>query len=120
MNTATAAGFQAARTQLFSRLSDYAQLTKARVTTLIIMTAWCGFFFGARKAGLPAISGSLLHALLGIGMVSSGTAALNEVMEHEVDGKMRRTAQRPLPAGRMSLRHAATAGLIATLGGSIY
>jgi protoheme IX farnesyltransferase len=57
---------------------------------------------------------------LGIGLVSSGTAALNEVMEHEVDGRMRRTAGRPLPAGRMSLGHATTAGLLATLGGSIY
>src|SRR5207244_12071438 len=47
-----------------------------------------------------------LHALLGIAMVSSGTAALNEVMERDVDGCMRRTAQRPLPAGRMRLLHA--------------
>jgi heme o synthase len=62
----------------------------------------------------------LFHALLGIGLVSSGTAALNEVMEHKVDGQMRRTAQRPLPAGRMSLTHATAAGLIAALGGSIY
>jgi protoheme IX farnesyltransferase len=41
-------------------------------------------------------------------------------MEYKVDGLMRRTAQRPLPTGRMSLLHAATAGVIATLGGSIY
>jgi protoheme IX farnesyltransferase len=41
-------------------------------------------------------------------------------MEHEVDANMRRTAMRPLPAGRMSLLHAAIVGLVATLGGSIY
>ena len=108
------------RKQATSVLRDYAELMKLRVTTLIVMTAWCGYYFGAHKAGVSSLSWGLLHALLGIGLVSSGTAALNEVMEHEVDGKMRRTAQRPLPAGRMTLRHATTAGLLATLGGSIY
>jgi heme o synthase len=93
---------------------------KARVTTLIVMTAWCGYYFGAQKAGVSSLSWGLFHALLGIGLVSSGTAALNEVMEYKVDGHMRRTAQRPLPTGRMSLLHATIAGLVATLGGSVY
>src|ERR1700731_5442828 len=103
-----------------SLLRDYAELMKARVTTLIVMTAWCGYYFGAQKAGVSSLSWGLFHALFGIGLVSSGTAALNEVMEYKVDGRMRRTAQRPLPTGRMSLLHATTAGLVATLGGSIY
>src|SRR5579862_6984342 len=101
-------------------LTDYAELTKARVTTLIVMTAWCGYFFAARKAGAPAISWQLFHALLGIAAVSSGTAALNEVIERDVDQHMRRTAMRPLPAGRMSLLHATVAGLLLTIGGSLY
>jgi len=110
-------GFRNRATSLFR---DYAELTKLRVTSLIVMTAWCGYFFGAHKAGMPWFSFGLLHALLGIGLVSSGTAALNEVMEHEVDAHMRRTAGRPLPAGRMSLFHAAAVGLLAAIGGSIY
>ena len=101
-------------------LGDYAQLTKARITTLIVLTAWCGYFFGARKAGLPILSWGLFHALFGIALVSSGTAALNEVMEHDVDRKMRRTALRPIPAGRMSLLHATIIGSFLTIGGSIY
>jgi len=101
-------------------LQDYAELTKAGVTSLIIMTAGCGFFFAAKMAGMPWFSWRLLHALLGIGMVSSGTAALNEVIEHKVDRNMRRTARRPLPSGRMSLLHGAAVGLLLTLGGSIY
>src|SRR6204780_5484619 len=108
------------RTRATSLLRDYAELTKLRVTTLIVMTAWCGYFFGAQKAGTSWLSWGLFHSLLGIGLVSSGTAALNEVMEHEVDKHMRRTAQRPLPAGRMSLFHATAVGLIASVGGSIY
>ncbi len=108
------------RKQAESVLRDYAELMKLRVTSLIVMTAWCGYFFGAQKSGVTSLSWGLLHALIGIGLVSSGTAALNEVMEYKVDGHMRRTAQRPLPAGRMSLRHATLAGLLATIGGSIY
>ena len=110
-------GFRNRATSLFR---DYAELTKLRVTSLIVMTAWCGYFFGAHKAGISWFSFGLLHALFGIGLVSSGTAALNEVMEHEVDAHMRRTAGRPLPAGRMSLFHAAAVGLLAAIGGSIY
>jgi heme o synthase len=103
-----------------SLLRDYAELTKARVTTLIVLTAWCGYFFGAHRMGMSAWSLGLLHALFGIALVSSGTAALNEVLEVDVDARMRRTASRPLPSGRMSRIHAAIAGLALTLGGSIY
>jgi len=103
-----------------SLLRDYAELIKLRVTTLIVMTAWCGYFFGARQAGISWVSWELFHALLGIGLVAGGTAALNEVMEREVDAHMRRTASRPLPSGRMSLIHATVVGLLATVGGSIY
>src|SRR6202046_4221904 len=108
------------RRQATSLLRDYGELMKLRVTSLIVMTTWCGYYFGAQKAGVSSLSWGLFHALLGVGLVSSGTAALNEVMEYEADGRMRRTAQRPLPAGRMRLLHATTAGLVATIGGSIY
>jgi protoheme IX farnesyltransferase len=103
-----------------SLLRDYAELTKLRVTTLIVMTAWCGYYFGAHKAGISWLSWGLFHSLMGIGLVSSGTAALNEVMEHDVDARMRRTAMRPLPAQRMSVLHATIVGTAAALGGSIY
>jgi protoheme IX farnesyltransferase len=103
-----------------SLLRDYAELTKLRVTSLIVMTAWCGYFFGAHEAGVPWLSWGLFHALVGIGLVSSGTAALNEVLERDIDGFMRRTAQRPIPAGRISLLHAVIVGLLASIGGSVY
>jgi heme o synthase len=108
------------RVRATALLRDYAELMKLRVTTLIVMTAWCGYYFGAQKSGVTSLSWGLLQSLLGIGLVSGGTAALNEVMEQNVDARMRRTAQRPLPAGRMSVAHAAIVGLVATIGGSIY
>jgi protoheme IX farnesyltransferase len=99
---------------------DYAELVKLRVTSLVVMTAWCGFYFGAVRSGVSSFSWTLLHALVGIGLVAGGTAALNEVMEFEIDGRMRRTAMRPLPTGRMSLLHGAVVGSAMSIGGALY
>src|SRR6266496_5674632 len=119
MSTAT----QTLAVPRYSALSlarDYAQLIKLRVTTLIIMTAWCGYYFGAAKSDVSSVSWGLFHALFGIGLVAAGTAALNEVMEHKIDRQMRRTADRPMPSGRMSVLHGTIAGLLMTLGGALY
>jgi heme o synthase len=99
---------------------DYCELIKLRVTSLIVMTAWTGFYFGAQKSGVSSLSWTLLSALLGIGLVSGGTAALNEVVERDADALMRRTAHRPLPSGRMgTLRATIIAGAM-VLGGAAY
>ncbi len=122
--SAESAGVPAAlvpsRTGVMGRMQDYADLIKASVTSLVVMTAWCGFYFGAFKSGVTSLSWGMLHALLGIGLVASGTAALNEVMERDVDGRMRRTAIRPLPGGRMSLAHGTIVGILMALGGAAY
>ena len=108
------------RNSVLTRARDYAELTKLRVTTLIAMTAWCGYYFGALKSGNSSLSWHLFHALLGIALISGGTAALNELMECDIDSQMRRTALRPLPAGRMSLLHAGIVGGLMTIGGALY
>jgi protoheme IX farnesyltransferase len=118
MSNPTSVGFMLQR--FASLLRDYAELTKARITMLIVLTAWCGYFFGAHRMGVSSWSLGLIHALFGIALVSSGTAALNELLESEVDARMRRTALRPLPSGRMTRAHAAAVGLTLTLGGSVY
>ncbi len=110
----------AERNAAFGLLQDYAELFKARVTSLIVMTAWCGFYFGALKSGASSLSWTLLHALLGIGLVAGGTAGLNECIEHEEDGLMHRTERRPLPAKRMTLRHATVVSILATCIGVVY
>src|SRR5438477_6495315 len=108
------------RNGVIMRARDYAELAKLRVTSLIVMTAWFGYFFGAVKSGVSSFTWGLFHTLVGIALVSAGTAALNEVMERETDGRMRRTAHRPLPAGRMSLLHATTAGAAMSIAGALY
>ncbi len=103
-----------------SLLSNYAELMKLRVTSLVVATAWCGYFMGAMKSGTSSFSWTLLHTLLGIGIVAGGAATLNQVMERETDARMRRTERRPLPSGRMETLHAALFGFGLLVGGSIY
>lgn len=102
-----------------SVLGDYAQLFKVRVTSLIVMTAWAGYYMAAARSGVSSLSWTLLNALWGIGLTSAGAAALNEVLERELDSRMRRTQNRPLPSGRMDLATGWLAGLAATILGPV-
>ena len=99
---------------------DYAVLLKVRVTSLVVLTAWTGFYLACAKAGVPSFSWKLLCTLMGIGFVAGGAAALNQVIEREIDALMLRTKERPLPARRMQVIHALTVGLAAILGGAAY
>jgi len=108
------------RTGVAGLFRDYSELVKVRVTTLIVMSAWCGYYFGALKSGVPTLSWTLFHALAGIGLVSGGTAAMNEIIERDTDALMRRTAIRPLVTRSMSVLHATTVSLVMILGGAIY
>src|SRR5262245_21669605 len=98
---------------------DYAQLFKVRVTSLIVMTAWAGCYMAAARSGIAAISWTLLNALWGIGLTSAGAAALNEVVERDLDAQMHRTQDRPLPSGRMRVSTGLIAGLAAVVVGPI-
>ena len=60
---------------------------------------------------------SLLHTIIGTGLIASGTAALNQWYEREADRKMRRTAMRPLPSGKMSARSALLFGIALSVAG---
>jgi protoheme IX farnesyltransferase len=103
-----------------SLLGDYLQLFKVRVTSLVVMTAWAGYYMGTAKSGVSSLTWTLLNALVGIGVTCAGSAALNEVLEHKIDALMRRTRNRPLPAGRMGLATGLTAGILATVLGPVY
>ena len=103
-----------------SLLGDYFQLFKVRVTSLVVMTAWAGCYMGAARSGVSSLTWTLLNALVGIGVTCAGSAALNEVLEHKIDALMRRTRNRPLPAGRMSLATGLAAGILAAVAGPVY
>lgn len=100
-----------------SAFSSYAALTKPRITLFVVMTAFVGFVAGTKGplSGMDAVL--LLHTLLGTALVASGTSAFNQVWEKELDGRMERTAARPLPSGRLPLAGAALfAGALSVVG----
>jgi len=81
-----------------ARVAAFLELTKPRITFLIVLTSAAGFALGSRGAVNYLL---LAHALIGIALLSSGIATLNQFIERDLDGLMRRTADRPLPSGRL-------------------
>ena len=100
-------------------LTDYMELFKARVTAMVVITAWAGFYLGSVRSGIPSFHIGLLETLAGIALISAGAAALNEVLERKSDARMIRTAGRPLAAGRISLPHGLVVAFAAVVAGSL-
>jgi heme o synthase len=100
-----------------SKLRDYYTLTKPEVNLLILMTTSAGYYLASRG---PLRIGGLLNTLIGTLLVASGTATLNQWLERVWDGQMRRTASRPLPAGRLRAREALWFGILLSIAGGLY
>jgi protoheme IX farnesyltransferase len=98
------------------RLRDYYALTKPEVNLLILMATSAGYVLG--NAGTFR-AGTLIHTLLGTLLVASGTATLNQYLERTYDARMRRTAQRPLPGGRLQPREAFWFGNLLSVAGAM-
>lgn len=96
------------------RLSDFHELTKPRLTSLVIATAAVGYLVGS-----PARIDWLGFVLMVLGMmgVVGGGNALNEYWEREIDARMERTRNRPLPAGRLTAASALAFGALISVGG---
>jgi protoheme IX farnesyltransferase len=97
--------------------SDLAELVKARLTLLVLLTTAVGFYLGAQSRVDYA---ALLHAFFGTALAAAGAAALNQWWERRLDALMQRTRLRPLPAGRMSPRYALLVGTVLACGGIVY
>jgi heme o synthase len=95
-------------------MKDYLELTKPRITILILICAAVGYWFGCGHS-LRLLT--LVHALLGTALLASGTSALNQWYEVESDAKMRRTRMRPIPAGRIKPGHAFGFGVVLSAAG---
>src|SRR5205085_2788461 len=99
------------------RVAAYAELTKPRITFLIVLTSAAGFAL-ASPGSLDYLA--LLRALVGIGLLSSGIATLNQYAERDLDALMRRTASRPLPAGKLAPWEALAFGAGITILSEVY
>ncbi len=100
-----------------ARVGAYVELTKPRITLLVMLTTAAGYFLGA---GRTLNYAGFLHTMVGTGLLSSGIAALNQVMERELDARMRRTVMRPLPSGRVTPRAAYVYGAALTVLAEVY
>jgi len=102
---------------LREKVSAYVELTKPRITSLIVLTSAAGFCLGSRGAVDYLL---LTHAMIGIALLSSGIATINQFMERDLDALMRRTEKRPLPTGRLQPLEALWFGLALTLTAEVY
>jgi protoheme IX farnesyltransferase len=93
-------------------IHDLRELFKVKVVGLVLVTGWGGFYLGSMLSGISSVQRGLIDTLLGIGLVSAGAGALNEALERKTDARMKRTADRPLAAGRFPL----VVGIIAGMG----
>ncbi len=101
-------------------LADYVTLFKARVSAMVVITAGAGFYLGSLRSGISPFPAGLVRFLAGIAVVTCGSSALNQALERKTDEKMRRTAGRPMAAGRIGLAHGLAVGFLAVFAGSLY
>jgi heme o synthase len=99
------------------KLAAFVELTKPRITFLIVLTSAAGFCLGS-KGAFDYLA--LFNALFGIALLSSGIAALNQYMERGLDARMRRTLSRPLPSGKLGAGAALAFGLVLTVAAEVY
>jgi protoheme IX farnesyltransferase len=96
-----------------SRAADFLELTKPRITSLVVVTAAVGYALGA-----PVFQASVFLAVLcGTALVAGAASALNQYVEREADGRMLRTRGRPLPGGRLAPAEALAFGLAVSAAG---
>src|SRR6516162_11571119 len=92
--------------------SDLAELVKARLTLLVLLTTAVGFYLGSES---PIDYRALFHTVFGTAAAAAGAAALNQWWERRADALMHRTKSRPIPAGRMPPLQALALGIVLSL-----
>ena len=100
-----------------ARFADYVALTKPRIAVLVLFTVAAGALLAG---GMRVNPWTLFHVLFGTTLVASGASALNQLIERRTDARMRRTENRPLPAGRLQPLEALLFGVVLGVGGAVY
>jgi protoheme IX farnesyltransferase len=103
-----------------SLFADYATLFKFRVSAMVIITGGVGFYLGSLRSGISPFHLGFIQAVAGIAIVTFGSSALNQALERKTDALMRRTTNRPMAAGRISLAHGLFMGFATIFLGSLY
>ena len=101
---------------LSRRILELVMMAKPRITAMVVVTVWSGFVMGAGR-GVTSSWLTLVGALIGTGLSCMGASVLNQVWEQDTDALMRRTATRPLPAGRITVAGAVAYGVALSAAG---
>ncbi|HVX62452.1 MAG TPA: heme o synthase [Pirellulales bacterium] len=112
-----AASFAQTRSLSWQRLCDYLELTKPKIALLELVTVAVAAVLAS--AGDPNLW-RVFHALIGTALIASSASAWNQLLERHTDALMERTADRPLPAGRLSVREVAILGSVGAVLGVLY
>ena len=115
MSISTAAASR--RTGFMARVLDYIELTKPRIAVLVLVSVAAGGFLASLGQPNPI---ALLHALIGTLLTAASASAFNHYLERHSDRRMRRTADRPLPAGRLSEQEVLVFGAATLVAGVVY
>lgn len=99
------------------RWLDFVELTKPRIGVMVLFTVAIGAL-AASPATFDFVQ--LVHTLVGVALVAGGASALNQWIERYTDAAMRRTENRPIPAGRVSASEAVVFGVTLSCLGLVY
>lgn len=102
---------------LREKLVAYFELTKPRIALMLVLTAAAGFYLGSDYGFQAAL---FLHSMLAITLLAFGVATLNQFIERDLDGLMDRTANRPLPSGRLTATEALIFGVLLCVAAELY
>lgn len=100
-------------------LKDYIELTKPRIATMVLVVTALGYFFAVRESGMFPGWPEFILTLVATALVGAGASVLNQVIERDVDAKMERTRNRPIPGGRIDPSNALYIGVAMVMGGCL-
>ena len=106
----------AALSMAIRRAREFFILAKPEITLMVMISAGVSCLMASDSINLIVLT----HTVLGTGLVAAGAASLNQFMERALDGNMRRTSGRPLPAGKLTAQAALAFGISLSAGGTIY
>ena len=101
-------------------MNDYIKLIKPRISLLVLLTGYLGYYLGLRDQGLYSDYQTLIFLLIGMFFSASGCAVLNQYLEKDFDAQMNRTKNRPIPSGRISPINALIFGSILSVFGVFF
>jgi heme o synthase len=100
----------------YRKAADFGELTKPRITVMVLVTTFVGFYLGS--GSIPDYF-RLIQTLIGTAFAAGGTLALNQFLERDADAVMERTRHRPLPEGRVQPAEALVFGVALTVSGLV-